>query len=774
MDGSSMLDTQERVGEIVAAHRLARDILVLVGWSADAMATDGLASLGKSRSERGRFRAASWLPTETTSKRWFVAAIRVPEVGEAPPGEYLLLHSIGARNPMMACLPQAIVDAHGFAAVLKARLGRRIDEAAQFLLDTMSNRATRKLSAVSTFLTAVVDAASEEDGVIEILGAIEGEGLLLQGWLRQPSSGKQRMLLNADSLHEHEVVYANFARADLEAPAVGFLAVVRADEAGIVAPPGQVYLRADGGFRRLSVLPDVVQLPHDQATSHLRDRLPELRADDTVQRDLRTAARPRFSGCDTVSSLDRPVRMAIDIAVPFGGVGWYITGWLLDPMSLVSSVALRSVDGSVERLDLRWTRVAREDVSQGFGTDPLFEGRITHDQHGFTVFVPGAGRCDAWLELTLVGEHCVFMPLRPLAADGHERRLRLLGSFDIHKPSAGEIVDRHLGPFFHAAKSAPKRVPGCRVLRPGSALETAKAAPHAVLIVPLTNPSCRTSIVVAGLANCIPGEGVAPLIVCSPAIAERSAALLREIEFYNIDVAVIVADESIDACDALEIGVNATAASMLVFLSPSSHPSRSGWAAELVAALGDDTAAASPTLLYEDWSVRYAGTDNVRFLETQPYAEAASSRAGYPRGALPAGGPTPTLAASLECCVVRRSAFDQIGGFSAVYPLAVQNGLDFFLRMRAAGLLLAWVPSVELYALDDPAAAEAYWVRTGELVGGWSLRAGWRDRLPGTPDMLPTPAGAKPKPADGVASARSSLGSGKSSGNRVLKVAGSR
>ncbi len=193
MDGSSMLDTQERVGEIVAAHRLARDILVLVGWSADAMATDGLASLGKSRSERGRFRAASWLATETTSKRWFVAAIRVPEVGEAPPGEYLLLHSIGARNPMMACLPQAIVDAHGFAAVLKARLGRRIDEAAQFLLDTMSNRATRKLSAVSTFLTAVVDAASEEDGVIEILGAIEGEGLLLQGWLRQPSSGKQPM-----------------------------------------------------------------------------------------------------------------------------------------------------------------------------------------------------------------------------------------------------------------------------------------------------------------------------------------------------------------------------------------------------------------------------------------------------------------------------------------------------------------------------------------------------------------------------------------------------
>src|SRR5207302_8164437 len=110
-----------------------------------------------------------------------------------------------------------------------------------------------------------------------------------------------------------------------------------------------------------------------------------------------------------------------------------------------------------------------------------------------------------------------------------------------------------------------------------------------------------------------PGASVVPLLVCSAALAERTAALLREIEFYDIDVAVLVADEPVDACEAIEIGVRATAAPMLVFLSPSSHPSCSGWATSLVAALGDDAAAASPTLLYEDWSVRYAGIDCMRF-----------------------------------------------------------------------------------------------------------------------------------------------------------------
>jgi hypothetical protein len=125
--------------------------------------------------------------------------------------------------------------------------------------------------------------------------------------------------------------------------------------------------------------------------------------------------------------------------------------------------------------------------------------------------------------------------------------------------------------------------------------------------------------------------------------------------------------------------------------------------------------------------------------------------------------PTPTLAASLECCALRRLAFAQVDGFSAGYALSAQNGLDFFLRMRAAGLLIAWVPAVEAYALDDAAATQGYWVRTGEMVDGWSLRASWRDRLPGTPDVLPTPA---------TATQRTNFDSANSFPNRTVKIAG--
>src|SRR5262249_59568894 len=140
--------------------------------------------------------------------------------------------------------------------------------------------------------------------------------------------------------------------------------------------------------------------------------------------------------------------------------------------------------GAGERLDQRWTRVPREDVSAGFRDETPFQGKIAHDLHGFTVFVPSPGGRDAWLELTLAGDHVAFMPLAPIDTEGLEGKRCLLSSFDIHKPSAAEIVERHLGPLFHAAKNASPRVVGHRVLRPGAALADAAAA---VLVIPMTD-----------------------------------------------------------------------------------------------------------------------------------------------------------------------------------------------------------------------------------------------------------------------------------------------
>ena len=734
-----MLDTQQHVGEIVAGHRLARDVLILLGWTGEAIAGDGSAVLDGRAGHQGRFRAAAWTGDGDGARQWFVAAVRAPAVGEARPGDHLRLQAAGARTPMIACLPPAFADAPSFAAELGVRLGSRLPQAAQFLLETFANRAARVLESVNILLTAVLHAAAEEDGVVEIVGVLEGEGILLQGWQRQPRQGEARLLVADDSLSEHAAVFAGFTRQDLEAPAQGFVALARPVDGQVRAAPRHVYLKSGDRFRRLTVLSNAMRLAGDRTIGHLRDMLPNLRADPAVERVLRAAMRPCYAGQDTVSTLVRPVRMAIDVATCMPGAGWYLTGWLLDPDGIVTAVHLRGPKNADLRLDRHWSRIERDDVSNGFRGDPLFQGRIQHDRHGFAVFLPEPGEAAAaWLELDLADGECAFMPLAPTISATSDERRRLLLSVDPHKPAATEIVERQLGPLFYALGQARQALPGHRTVRTGG-------AGPANLVVPVVDPAMRTNITVSGLARCGTADDAAITFVCSPAIGDRLGALLRELDFYGLAAGVLVADSAVDVCEALAIGIGAGEAKKILCLLPNAHPVTPDWAARLLAALGTDDgpAAASPTLLYEDWSVRYAGIDRVTFLAAAPYADAASERAGYPLGVLSAGAPMPTLAAALECCAFTRSAFEQAGGFSAGYALAALKGVDLFLRMRAAGVAVHWVPEVELYALDAAAGSEDHGARVGALVDGWAFRAAWAERAA---ELAPAVAAAAPRP----------------------------
>lgn len=725
----------ESRAEIVALHQLARDCIIVIGRTDGEMIADGVAAIATRGGDRGRFRAISWSSSDPGDERWYLAAVRMPEVGDARPGECLLLHGTGATAPIMTPLPSRHDDSASFALELRARAGDKLDLAATFLLDTFPSRASRQMPGISAFLAAILDCTCQEDGVVEIMGAIDGDGLLLQGWLRRPFAGRQRLLLMGDILDDHEAICANFPRADLDGAGLGMLALVRPKGGVFADVPQKVYFRAGNLFHRMSVLPNAVRLRDEDAPNHLRDMLPTLLVDEGLKRTFHNAARPRFTGVDTVSTSDQPIRMAVDLAACIPDVGWYVTGWMLDPANLAAKVVLRGGDGLNERLDDRWTRVPREDVNAGFRTDPLFQGLINHDRHGFTVFVPNRATLgQAWIELQLAGERYAFIPVNSVAIETWAGRQQLLESFDIHKPSAREIVECHLGPLFHGAKSSQKRIAPHRVLR---ARLASMPALEAALIIPVTEPGLRTKLVVSELASRDPGTGVIPTFVCSSAIGEGANVLLREIAFYGLDAQVLLTDNPVDSCEAIEIGARATTAPNLVFMSPTTHPLQTHWATQLLALVDNngEASVASPTLLYEDWSICYGGVDGVRFLDTSPFADAASSRAGYPRDAMPDVGVTPTLAASLDCCAMARSAFEQVEGFSAGYTLARANGLDLFLRMRKAGMRMVWAPQVEVYTLGDSGGQSEYWTRTGEMIDGWSLRASWKDRLPPVIDL---------------------------------------
>lgn len=583
-----MAPSQDRLGEIVAGHRLDRDTLVLLGWSGEDIPAHGVAILKKRQQGKGRFGAATWLAAD--QRRWFLMVIHAPEAGLSQSGDGFQLHGAGSHASTIAYAPTAMPDADGFAGELLVHLGPRMSEASRFLAE---------------------------------------------------------------------------------------------------------------------VLPALGGAPESAQT-------------------LVAACRPRYGGQDTVSSLPMPVRLAVDVAEHVPGVGWYVTGWLLDPANLVSAVMLRAAGGLNERLDATWTRLDRPDVTAGYIGDPLFSGSIRHDLHGFTVFLPqrdeagSAAESGAWIELDLGGGRTsAFMPV---AVTRGADRQRLLASVDLHKSAATEIIERHLAPLFHARGATAKARRTYRAVR--AAGHPARAA----VIVPIVDAATKTNVVVAHLARSLLPADAKTVFVCSPAAPDAARRLSRDLDFYGLAADVLVAPEPVDHCEALEIGVEATDCPVLVFLSPRVHSLTSIWLVDLLAALGDGGAplAVSPTLLYEDGSVRYAGIDAVQFSLSAPYGAAVCSRAGYPRGALPRSDGR-TLACAVECCAMTRAAFDSVGGFSQGYASDGFKGIDLFLRMGDAGVRLSWTAAAELYALDDlPVASDA--TQVARLVDGWCFRAAWQDR----------------------------------------------
>jgi hypothetical protein len=135
----------------------------------------------------------------------------------------------------------------------------------------------------------------------------------------------------------------------------------------------------------------------------------------------------------------------------------------------------------------------------------------------------------------------------------------------------------------------------------------------------------------------------------------------------------------------------------------------------------------SPTLLYEDDSVRYAGSEDA---DVDPIAPPARF-AGYSRHWLRSTELTAVRTGTTSCALLPRQLFLALGGFSRSFVGPEFKGLDFTRRIGAKGARCYWAPDTALYALDEPnmPAEDAPWARVGQLVDRWAFENKWPTRL---------------------------------------------
>lgn len=567
-------------------------------------------------------------------------------------------------------------------------------------------------------LRSFLEAISRHDGFVEIVGRSEGDGVLLQGWAMHLAAGTSDLHLRAGGLHRHQAKIACFERPDLLETARGFVAFMKL--AGDVDPRllRCVYFKADGAYCHLDVVDNCLVL-NGETTAHLKEMLGRLQGPVDAVRALKRVCRPRFPGHETVSSMTVPVRLAQDIALCVTGGGLFLSGWLLDPRRSVAKVLLKSTRNFYARLDPIWERLPRPDVTSGYAADPLFAEWIRpwEHQHGFIAYVPRPQPVAAdevhYLEVVLEDESCAFLPVRFSEADPQELLRQILGGVNIDDPAIERIVGNHLAPLVSAV---------CAGASSGAAASTGNfgrpvSDPVVSMIVPLPAGWADFDINLARFAT-DPDVRQAELIVVAPREGgdHTARALRRFAPFYGLGGRLLLTAEPLDYHSALEAGAAAADSDLLLLLSPSVFPRDPGWLRRLIAELADPAvAAASPTLLYEDDSVCFAGD-----------AEAFDRYHGYSHHWLDGEGSQPVAAGTGRCCIVRKQMFMALGGFSRAFVCADLRSRDFGLRLQQAGGAVHWIPGLQMSVVDDEASEPAdYAMRVRRLVDKFGFARKW-------------------------------------------------
>ncbi|HEY6671815.1 MAG TPA: glycosyltransferase family 2 protein [Solirubrobacterales bacterium] len=158
---------------------------------------------------------------------------------------------------------------------------------------------------------------------------------------------------------------------------------------------------------------------------------------------------------------------------------------------------------------------------------------------------------------------------------------------------------------------------------------------------------------------------------------------------------------------AANVGVDRASGPSFALLNPDVRATSAGDFRRLEEELAEDgIGAVAPALVLPDGTLQ----DSARWVPT-PLDLVVRRISGNDRGAVRVTNPVDVEWATAACLVIRRCAFDQIGGFDERYFLYFED-VDLCVRLRTAGFRVRYDPTVRLH--HDYRAASRASIRTPE------------------------------------------------------------
>ncbi|MDI7865243.1 hypothetical protein MRS76_25425 [Rhizobiaceae bacterium n13] len=659
-----------------------------------AMAGEVAIGLGEDQVAMQSAFASNWRLAAPTAQARHGFAVLVPTEAADQPLTTIRLgeEATGAHyifSPRLASAQEA-------ATLVTASAGPQSAAVVNRLVDVLMAGKVNRRTLMS--IAALLQVVHSSDGFVELIGESHDGQIFLQGWSRSMAPGRFQVSMVGNFM---PVVagcdIASFSRPDTPEGASGFVGLFDAGETVSAFDIEGLVFHGTAGWRFAAVHPKKRITNPLETPECIRSTLLRTQSTPDVLLSLRAAANS-FDGKETVSSLPYPVRMGVDSAFEADGGNLLVSGWLYDPDGHVEAARLRRRETAV-RLDMRWTRLERPDVTDSFKEHPHFVPGPRGEQHahGFIAHVqlpggdPGA---PLYFELTLRDSRRAFLPVKPTRVSARVAVMRQIGSIDPSNCALPSIVDAQVVPFLNDSE---RSTPTVGKIQDIGSFDQERSPP----IVIGVGESEEHIFPLLALLALDPETRNTPIVVAIPAERFRTQVTRLEelVRFYQLSARLVSANNASDVYDLLEVATQALSCETVVLLSASLIPNGSGWYNKLVARAATlKGSIVSPVLAYEDHSVRWAGN----WLDDGSCNQPIVGRyAGYPLKAVTGMPLTRIAAASLECCILPREALLRTGGFSGGYLGSREKGLDLALHLSLSGIDSFLLPSVQMWGCDD-------------------------------------------------------------------------
>ncbi|MGG5809977.1 glycosyltransferase [Falsiroseomonas sp. CW058] len=513
-------------------------------------------------------------------------------------------------------------------------------------------------------------------------------------------------------------------------------------EAGLAplagAASGGILLRADAPPLRLAALaqpPSLVELARQgnaapigllrQAFAALRRHTAEPWCRDSIRDAQVLAMAPPRAAAEPSNA----VAGSIDRALSDHGGGVFCFGWLHDPLRLIRGLTLRGPFGPVPVPPEAIFRVTRPDIAKRFEQAP-FGGPDARP--GFVVHVPdaGPGPVAQWrLEVALGSGDAIELVAGPAlipAAQAREAVLRSVNPLEV----GPDLLDRCITPAAERLHRAASAEPvGQEVIQIG---DRPRDPPVSVVIPLYRNLRFVRHQVGAFARDPLLRDSEIIYVLDSPEQRGEAEHLLRgHCGLAGLAVTLVTHARNAGYATACNSGAAVATAPVLLQLNSDVVPDQPGWLQPMLAHLAADPriSCVGPKLMFDDGSLQHAGL----YFARGPGNDWFNCHyfKGFPRHYPDANRARRVPGVTGAAMLMRRSAWDEVGGFHADYIVGDYEDSDLCLRLREAGGEILYEPKAELYHFERQSIAQ-HGGYAGTVAAAYNRRLHhrrWADRI---------------------------------------------